>query len=466
MLVYPSVPRAVLCSANHVCSSRAALPHAHSSRFRTLAAHRAVMKDSAVSDAAAELITSAEAPQLPWWMRMTRWRPTSKEEAVHAELGILNLLRSKWQVEDVPVGPGPEQYMHTLTNNSSSGNEPVQGPAMVLMPGYGAGTGFFFRNLDALARVFNVFAVDWLGTGLSGRPPFTATDRASTEDFFLESLNAWRQKQGLDSFILVGHSLGGYLAASYALRHPEQVQHLVLVGPAGIPSKPEGWESRFASDSWSLRSQLFRLAGHAWASGVTPFSLIRALGPWGPGLVGKYVTGRFSMHGMPLEPAESSTFRDYFYHIAAARGSGEYALRHILAPGAWAHAPLQERLAELKVPVTIIYGEHDWMQPAAGQALAAKLDQIRPRKVASDHRVEIVPDSGHFVFLEQPQAFNAALLRSMEPHLPHGLAAAAAAREDQALREKQEQLVQQMRQRQQARQQEQQQQQQPASGRG
>jgi Skp family chaperone for outer membrane proteins len=81
--------------------------------------------------------------------------------------------------------------------------------------------------------------------------------------------------------------------------------------------------------------------------------------------------------------------------------------------------------------------------------------------------VEIVPDSGHFVFLEQPQAFNAALLRCMESYLPHGLAAEAAAREEQAQRVKQEQLVQQLRERQQNRQQEQQQQQQqPVSGRG
>jgi pimeloyl-ACP methyl ester carboxylesterase len=69
-----------------------------------------------------------------------------------------------------------------------------------------------------------------------GRPPFAAESRQQAEDFFLDSLNTWRQAQGLSSFVLMGHSLGGYLAASYALRHPEQVDHLVLVCPAGVVS--------------------------------------------------------------------------------------------------------------------------------------------------------------------------------------------------------------------------------------
>lgn len=42
-------------------------------------------------------------------------------------------------MEDVSVGPQPEQYLHTTSGGVQDG------PPLVLCPGYGAGTGFFFR---------------------------------------------------------------------------------------------------------------------------------------------------------------------------------------------------------------------------------------------------------------------------------------------------------------------------------
>ena len=71
---------------------------------------------------------------------------------------------------------------------------------------------------------------------LPGRPEFTARSREAAEDFFISSLEVWREKNGLEKMILLGHSMGGYLAATYALQYPQHVQTLVLVGPAGIVS--------------------------------------------------------------------------------------------------------------------------------------------------------------------------------------------------------------------------------------
>ena len=54
---------------------------------------------------------------------------------------------------------------------------------------------------------------------------------------------------------------------------------------------------------------------------------------------------------MGLSTEEVAAFEEYFYHIMAARGSGEHALRHLLAPFARAKHPLEGRLHDLKVTV-------------------------------------------------------------------------------------------------------------------
>ena len=111
----------------------------------------------------------------------------------------------------MPVGPRPDEFMHTI----HARDPPAAAPALVAVPGYAAGSGHAFRVVDGLAAAFRFYAVDLLGTGLSGRPPFRAKSTDEAVAFFVDSLETWRQKQGLDKMLLMGHSLGGYLSACY-----------------------------------------------------------------------------------------------------------------------------------------------------------------------------------------------------------------------------------------------------------
>ena len=90
---------------------------------------------------------------------------------------------------------------------------------LVMVHGFGGGVGLWIRNLEALSRSRPVYAFDLLGFGRSSRPPFPS-DAAKAEEQFVDSIEQWRQSVGLENMILLGHSLGGYLAASYAIQYP------------------------------------------------------------------------------------------------------------------------------------------------------------------------------------------------------------------------------------------------------
>jgi abhydrolase domain-containing protein 5 len=206
----------------------------------------------------------------------------------------------------------------------------------------------FYANMPCFALPFHI---------QPGRPKYTARTREEAEAFFTDSLAEWVRKQGLDKkgFVLMGHSLGGYLGATYALKYPEHVKHLVLVGPAGIPKPKPDWIPERLRSPTSMAGLLFRFFGKTWEWGLTPGTIVRFLGPLGPNLVHKYAFGRFRSAGLTED--ETLRFRDYLYAILSGRGSGEHALRHLLAPFAWAHHPWEDRLHELQMPVTFIYGE-------------------------------------------------------------------------------------------------------------
>ncbi|KAL4445756.1 hypothetical protein ABPG77_008955 [Micractinium sp. CCAP 211/92] len=353
-------------------------------------------------------------PSLNWWQRL-RWRPTSRPEALYYERKLLDLLGGTYEAYDVKVGPGKEEYMHTVAGGQASG---ADRPAFVAIPGYSTGSSFLFKLFDGLSAAMRLYAIDLLGTGLSGRPPFRVRSREEAEQFFVKSLEAWRQAQGLDQMVLMGHSMGGYLSACYALQHPERVQHLILMCPAGIGKKPDDWQPpAVVRNPWTVRGQMFRLASRLWNWDVTPGSIVRCFGPWGPGLTSKYCRSRFTRQ-QQLNEDEVAALEQYHYHSLAPRGSGEFALRHLLAPFAWPHAPLEERMAELDVPITFIYGEADWMDQRAAERVVAAMAKHRDAKFPADLKVMITADAGHYPAIDQPGTVLRQLATACGSYLP------------------------------------------------
>jgi len=113
---------------------------------------------------------------------------------------------------------------------------------VVLIHGYGAALGFFYKNYDTLTEKagINLHALDLLGYGLSSRPKLPKFKKVSmedvniVEDFFIESIEKWRLKKQINKFKLIGHSFGGYLSSLYTLKYPQHVSKLVLISPVGV----------------------------------------------------------------------------------------------------------------------------------------------------------------------------------------------------------------------------------------
>jgi len=99
-----------------------------------------------------------------------------------------------------------------------------------------------------------------MGSSYSDRDLKITTSEEAIE-IYTRFIEEWRQNQKIDTFYLLGHSLGGFLCCHYLKRYkPEGVLGLFLMSPAGMNFMPEGEEkSFFEGRSWIQKSILKRV---------------------------------------------------------------------------------------------------------------------------------------------------------------------------------------------------------------
>ena len=127
---------------------------------------------------------------------------------------------------------------------------PANGRTVLLFHGFNFG-GFYFANvIEALNKEgFRVVATDQIGFGRSSKPiiPYNLTDMAMNSRKVLESL-------GIARAAVVGHSMGGMLAARFAALFPDITERVVLYDPIGLTdtrySSGGGGRGRSADDAY------------------------------------------------------------------------------------------------------------------------------------------------------------------------------------------------------------------------
>lgn len=211
-------------------------------------------------------------------------------------------------------------------------------------------------TMEALGRTHRCYALDLWGFGESGKRSSTAvvTSYIDLVAQFLEAL-------GIERAAVIGHSMGGTTALGVAIRYPERISRVGVIG------------SPIVGHSLAL---LLQLAGVSWIGRLT--RLLPGALPLGLRMAAPVITrGHRIWAPMVVRDVARTTPESFFSSISSLR-----------------QTDLRPQLERIHVPTLGVYGQRDVIvHPHQYRPLAAGVPQAR---------IEILPRSGHFPMLDEP----------------------------------------------------------------
>jgi pimeloyl-ACP methyl ester carboxylesterase len=229
-----------------------------------------------------------------------------------------------------------------------------EGPALLLSHGYSATSQMWQGQVEALSKKHTLITWDMRGHGQSDYPEDQA---AYSEEATVADMAAILDTVGAKTAIIGGLSLGGYMSLAFHLAHPERTRALLIIdtGP--------GYRKDEARAGWNSTS--LRTAERYETEGL-----------------GRLAAGSVEMR--------TSTHRNAEGLARAARGMLTQRDDRVISS-----------LPTIAVPSVVVVGANDTPFLAASDYMAAKIPGAK--KV-------VIADAGHAANIDQPAAFNAAIL--------------------------------------------------------
>lgn len=311
--------------------------------------------------------------------------PARRRDAARAEAGYGVSDRPNWREVDWPSLLKTMEIGGTPVNYVDVGEQGDHRP-IVFVHGLSGQWQNWLENIPRFAEQRRVVALDLPGFGVSP----LANEQISI-DYYGRVVAELCDRLGLAPAVLVGNSMGGYVAAEVAIDHPETVERLMLVSAAGIS------QSELSVDQVLRVGKFFALTTRASTAQRRRHMARPALRHW--------ILSLIVRHPTRLRP-------DIAFE-GLVKGANKPGF--IDALGACIDYDFRDRLPDIACPTLVVWGENDAIIPVRD---ADKYVELIPGA-----RKTVLEDTGHVAMIERPVMFNDELERFLRYEVRAPLAA-------------------------------------------
>ena len=257
---------------------------------------------------------------------------------------------------------------------------PRGAPAIILLHGSNADLHTWQPWVDTLKAEYRVIRLDQRGHGLTGPAP----DGDYSLGGFTGDVDAVADALALDSFVLGGNSMGGWISVGYAMEHPGRLDGLVLVDASGAPVERAGPPPLG-----------FRIAQTPVLRDVAKYFMLRS------------VFEKSLKQSVSNQAVATDAEVDRYWELARYPGNRNATMKRFATPR---RNFTEAEIASIQVPALVMWGEEDALIPlAAGQWYAEHLP---------NSSFIAYPRIGHIPQQENPAQSAADLLTWLEQLVP------------------------------------------------